>query len=168
LKTEPTPGISGKKFTIAMIATMIIVGGSLAYLLTVYESMDRARAKSAEHWRTVAQQLNNDYKQIEALDPEGQRLDPDWKKKFSRQADLFRTSTNMEEQFALAREIEEILKNTRDLNIDLPKMSDQLRQDLQALNSSLAAERSIMQSMAGRVVRIFIRHPVRDGWDHDR
>jgi hypothetical protein len=167
-ETALAPGISGKKFTIALIGTMILVGGSLAYELAVYENLDRARAKSAEHWRTVALQLDNDYKQIEALDPPAEQLAADWLTRFRMDADQFRTATTMEEQLRQARNLESQLRSYQGPSADIPKMSDQLRKQIEDLNASLTAERAIQQSLAGKVVQFFIRHPIRENWEVTR
>lgn len=165
LETVPTPGISGKKFTIAMVGTMIVVGGSLAYILAVYEQLDGARAKSAEHWRTVATQLDQNYKQIENLESAVLLQQPDWHSRFRSQADQFRTVTNLEQQMLVGRELEVHLQGNPEILAVLPAMPVELRQEITELNASLSAERDIQQSLTGRIVQFFIRHPIRQNWD---
>lgn len=147
---------------------MIIVGGLLAYELFVYENLDRARAESALHWRNIATQLDNDYKQIAAMQSSDQQTDPAWWNEFRYQVDQFRTATNMEDQLSVARNLEVQLQGNQAIRLNLPQMADQVRQEIDKLNTSLMTEHAIQHSLAGRVVQFFIRHPIRKTWDHVR
>lgn len=160
--TSSVPGVSGKKLTYITLGMLTVVVGSLIYLLAIYDSLDAARAKSAEQWRACASELDQDYRKVESLTAEQSGLTDQWLKQFQSDADQFRTATNIETQVSFAVKLEEALKqNAASLATNLPVSSETLRLNIKNFNQCVSEEAAILGSRSGRALHIILPVPER-------
>lgn len=169
-RSSNTPGVSGRKLTIIILSSLAIVGGSLAYLLTVYDRMDDQRAKTKDVWRSLANALDSNYKEIEKQSAAELGVDEAWTQQFVKLADQFRTATNIEAQTETANQLEARLSELT-ASATRPKLSEMdqtLKQQVELYNMSIEAESAILESWAGSFVHKILPAPVRSKLSTDR
>ncbi len=168
--SHTTPGVSGRKLTTFILSFLVVVGGSLAYLLSVYDRMDDQRAKTSEVWRGVANALDLNYKQIVKLSAAELGVEEQWTQQFAEQAEQFRTATNIEAQLATASQIEGRLSELAASSSQpkLPEVEASLKEQIDLYNQNIDAETKILQSWAGSFVHKILPAPVRSKLDVNR
>lgn len=149
-----TPGLSGKKVTATVLVLLALIGGSLAYMLWVYDRLDDLRAQTATIWRQIASQLDQQYRQIGAAAESEQT---EGAAEFLANTDQFRTAINLEQQVELAIQIEaQLQKLPASATVD-----PGLRELVASYNEAVQAELAIMNSTAGRALRVVLPVPER-------
>lgn len=151
LSEKTRPGISGKKMLVAFLSSVLLLGGFIAYVLSMYERRDQIRTTTAAQWSTVAAGLDRDYKAIEASFA---AESPDWAKQFITQADQFRTATAVDHQSQLAIDLEhQIQSHAGDLGELLPNLTDVQKQEIARYNQLVDSETQFQNTFTGRFLQ---------------
>ncbi len=153
------PGISGHRFLPVVLLILALLCGGIAYFVLVVNRMEHARSKTADVWRQVALKLDQDYQSIEhqlAQAEDGSQFSTAQHERFASIHDQFRTAVDLAKQRELADQMERFLQTSQP---QLASPSSALREQVRVYNETLAAERSILQSIGGRIVRIFLVVP---------
>jgi hypothetical protein len=151
-------GLSGKKLTILIVACLLVVGATLAYVLAAYSRLDRAREQTETAWRSVAALLDDRYRGVESrIFATESREQPG---ELSVILDQFRTSSQRRVQQSRAMQVESWLaanyaESTADA-IHLPVAEPALTTAISELNQAQAQERSILESPGGRLLDLFL------------
>ena len=168
------PGISGKKLTLLVTLSMVLVGAVLGYTLWCYSQLDAARADIADAWRAVASGLDSRYhvlelKTLAPSESEGEALGlapenshpnvPEFAGQLRMALDGFRSTSQISNQQTAAELIESLLQSNQvPLNLDV-SAEPGLVQAVAAFNESLQEEKNILNSVGGRILDIFMEFP---------
>jgi len=165
--------MSGRKVTPVVVLVLMLLCVAVAYFVTVVHRLQQSRDLTAERWRTLAVHLEREYRLVDErwsgatpLDSKvSQSLSQEPSDADSRQRDYhkavdeFRTAVDLTRQRLLADAIEDLLVQTRSqLAFDVSS-SEATRLSLAEYNQSLGKERQILNSLGGRLVRVFLVMP---------
>jgi hypothetical protein len=155
------PVLSGRKLTLAVLVILCILFAGIAYFLSVVHQFDQTQAETAERWRQVAVLLDSDYRMLEeaAATWETSEKSAEWKDRFVRLADQFRTAVDPIQQRLLAQQAERMISEAPPGESARPAASSLLEERVEAYNESLLNERQILESTGGRLVRTFLVIP---------
>ncbi|MBX3422671.1 MAG: hypothetical protein KF752_14045 [Pirellulaceae bacterium] len=159
-----TPGISGRKLTAAVLIMLLLICATLAYLLLMYDRLDKIRNQSNARWREVANLLDQDYlacsQKLMAV-TQSAKSNATTISKFQEVTDRFRTTAEVRQQREQAEEVEQLCAAADDALLELPAATLALQQKVQSYNELLQQERQLLESFGGQMLRVFVALPIR-------
>ncbi len=157
-----SPGLSGKRVTLWLAISMLVVGAVLGYTLWTYSEFDKARAETAAAWRLLTVELDKRYQvaELELQPTTGAAPAVDsFAEQLRQSLDGFRTTAQVNRQQTEAKSLESLLSSgaaSAGLSLSSPP---ELQEAVSAFNGRLQTERAILSSPGGRILDIFLEFP---------
>jgi hypothetical protein len=149
------PGISGKKLTLGLIISLLLVGGVLSYVLWTYNRVDAVRRQREDAWQQLADALSDRYRSAErevAQGVDAREIDMELGEKFRLAIERFRSTSQLDGQLAAALEMEQLLEKS-----DLTRRLNQsAAQPLQDYNQTVQALDRLLTTAGGKILLLFL------------
>lgn len=165
----PAGGISGKRLTLAVLATLIGTGLLLTYTLYVYSQLDEARKRADAQWREVATLLDSRYRGAELAVAKGVdsgAVKMEFGEQFRLAIDGFRTTSDSTKQQQTAVKLEQLLASeAARLSIGgadsaAPLKSETpLLKSVEQYNADTAEITRILGTPGGKILDVFLGIP---------
>lgn len=157
-----SPGLSGKRVTLWLAITMLVVGAVLGYTLWVYSEFDKARGETAAAWRSLTVELDKRYQEVDRQMQASAGESTD-RERFAEQLRLgldgFRTTAQVNRQKTEAESLESLFSTGAASAGLLLSSPPELEELVSAFNQRLQTEREILSSPGGRILDIFLEFP---------
>ncbi|MCA9126191.1 MAG: hypothetical protein KDB22_03860 [Planctomycetales bacterium] len=156
------PGLSGKRVTLFVLFGLLGIGTALTFTMWSYSSLNRVREETRLAWRDLAEQLTWRYRRLEqsvasAVDAGDAPIA--WAERFRLAIDRYRTTVQYVDQYATAREVEDLLANC-DFDLGNLAPTPELEHELTRFNECLANERHQLAKPGSLFLDIFLEFPV--------